>query len=176
MSLGILDNTSALCAENNLNNTGNSLTKVLEQLSSGSKLNSGADNPSAVSMLNGLDANSAGLNQSQSNTTEGTGFLAVVDGSLAQVTSLLNRAVTLATEASNGTLDSAQEAAANQEYESILSEVSNIGSTTTFNNQAVFGTTTAIYTGDSSKSDSLVDSLNIHALSSSSLGDFGRSD
>jgi flagellin len=51
------------------------------------------------------------------------------------VTSLLNRAVTLATEASNGTLNSSQDTAANQEYQSILSEISNIGSTTTYNQE-----------------------------------------
>jgi flagellin len=55
------------------------------------------------------------------------------------VTSLLNRAVTLATEASNGTLNSSQDTAANQEYQSILSEISNIGSTSTYNQQGVFG-------------------------------------
>ena len=64
------------------------------------------------------------------------GLLQVADGALSQVTSLLNRAVTLATEASNGTLNTTQDTAANQEYQSILSEISNIGSTTTYNDQA----------------------------------------
>ncbi len=44
----------------------------------------------------------------------------MADGALSQVTNLLNRAVTLATEASNGTLNASQGAAANQEYKSIL--------------------------------------------------------
>ena len=51
----------------------------------------------------------------------------MADGALSQVTNLLNRAITLATEASNGTLNNTQEAAANQEYQSILAEVNNIG-------------------------------------------------
>jgi flagellin len=62
----------------------------------------------------------------------------VADGALSQVTSLLNRAITLATEASNGTLNSTQEGAANQEYQSILAEINNIGSTTTYNQEQVF--------------------------------------
>jgi flagellin len=110
--------------------------------------------------------------QSETNATEGVGLLQVADGALSQVTSLLNRSITLATEASNGTLNSTQEAAANQEYQSILAEINNIGSTTTYNQQQVFNdTTTAIYTGDSSQAGSSVDDVYIRNLSSSSIGD-----
>ena len=105
MSLGVLNNLNAMYAENNLNNTSNSLSKVLNQLSSGSKINSGADDAAGLSLVDGLQANSAALAQSQTNAQEGVGLLQVADGALSQVTSLLNRAVTLATEASNGTLD-----------------------------------------------------------------------
>ena len=172
MSLGVLNNLSAIYAENNLNNTNNSLQTVLEQLSSGSKINSGADDAAGLSLINGLAANSAALTQSTTNATEGVGLLQVADGALSQVTSLLDRAVTLATEASNGTLNSNQDAAANQEYQSILAEINNIGTTTTFNQEQVFaGNTVAIYTGDSSATGSSIDDLNIRALTSSSMGD-----
>jgi len=171
MSLGVLNNLSAVYAENNLNNTSNSLSTVLQQLSSGSKINSGADDAAGLSLVNGLQANQQALMQSQTNATEGVGLLQVADGALSQVTSLLNRAVTLATEASNGTLNSTQDLAANQEYQSILSEVSNIGSTTTYNQQQVFNSNTNIYTGDSSNQGASVDALNIRTLSASNLGD-----
>ncbi len=174
MALGVLNNLAAIYAENNLNNTNNSLQTVLQQLSSGSKINSGADDAAGLSLVNGLGANSAALTQSETNATEGVGLLQVADGALSQVTSLLDRAVTLATEASNGTLNSTQEQAANQEYQSLLAEISNIGSTTTYNQQQVFNdTTTAIYTGDSSLAGSSVDNLYIRTLSASSVGDTG---
>jgi flagellin len=172
MALGVLNNLSAIYAENNLNNTNNSLQTVLQQLSSGSRINSGADDAAGLSLVNGLEANQTALTQSATNATEGVGLLQVADGALSQVTSLLDRAVTLATEASNGTLNTTQEAAANQEYQSILAEINNIGSTTTYNQEQVFdGTTVAIYTGDSSTAGSSIDDLNIRALSSSSVGD-----
>jgi flagellin len=179
MSLGVLNNLSAVYAENNLNNTNNSLTKTLQQLSSGSKINSGSDDAAGLSLVNGLAANSAALTQSSTNATEGVGMLQVADGALSQVTSLLNRAVTLATEASNGTLNTTQDAAANQEYQSILAEINNIGTTTTYNQTQVFGQTAGsgatvnIYTGDSSKSGASIDGLYFAALSSKSLGDAG---
>jgi flagellin len=171
MSLGVLNNLNAVYAENNLNNTSNSLSTVLQQLSSGSKINSGADDAAGLSLVDGLQANSQALMQSKTNASEGVGLLTVADGALSQVTSLLNRAVTLATEASNGTLNSSQDTAANQEYQSILSEVSNIGSTTTYNGAAVFGSNTNIYTGDSTNTGASVDDLNIRSLSSSNVGD-----
>ena len=173
MSLGVLNNLSAVYAENNLNNTNNSLSKTLQQLSSGSKINSGADDAAGLSLVDGLEANQTALTQSVTNASEGVGLLQVADGALSQVTTLLNRAVTLATEASNGTLNSSQDTAANQEYQSILSEISNIGSTTTYNNQAVFNSNTNIYTGDSSTAGSAIDALNIRTLSSSNMGDTG---
>ena len=172
MALGVLNNLSAIQAANNLNNTNNSLQTVLQQLSSGSRINSGADDAAGLSLVNGLEANQTALTQSETNATEGVGLLDVADGALSQVTNLLDRAVTLATEASNGTLNSTQEAAANQEYQSILSEINNIGSTTTYNQEQVFaGNTIAIYTGDSSTTGSSIDDLYIRPLSSANVGD-----
>src|ERR1039458_6711072 len=178
MALGVLNNLSAIYAENNLNNTNSSLQTVLQQLSSGSKINSGADDAAGLSLVNGLAANSAALAQSTTNATEGVGLLQVAGGALSQVTSLLDRAVTLATEASNGTLNSSQDAAANQEYQSILSEINNIGSTTTYNqNQVLTGSQTgvSVYTGDSSATGSSIDSLFFARLTAASVGDAGGS-
>jgi flagellin len=173
MSLGVLNNISAIYAENNLNQTSASLQNTLTQLSSGSRINSGADDAAGLSLADGLGANSAALTQSATNASSGVGLLQVADGALSQVTNLLNRAVTLATEASNGTLNSSQDAAANQEYQSILAEVNNIGSTSSYNGVAVFGSSTAIFTGDASAIGSSVDTLNIKSLTSVSVGDVG---
>jgi flagellin len=176
MALGVLNNLAAIYAENNLNNTNNSLQTVLQQLSSGSRINSGADDAAGLSLVNGLAANSAALTQSETNATEGVGLLQVADGALSQVTSLLNRAITLATEASNGTLNSSQESAANQEYQSILSEINNIGSTTTYNQNQVFTGSQAglaIYTGDSSSTGASIDNLYFAKLTATSVGDAG---
>ena len=172
MSLGVLNNLSAMYAANNLNNTQNSLSKTLQQLSSGSKINSGADDAAGLSLVNGLQANSTALAQSQTNASEGVGLLQVADGALSQVTNLLNRAVTLATEVSNGTLNGSQQSAANQEYQSILSEINNIGATTTYNQQKVFGgADVSIYTGDSSAQSASQDNLHFASVASTSVGD-----
>jgi flagellin len=168
MALGVLNNLSAIYAENNLNKTDNSLQTVLQQLSSGSRINSGADDAAGLSLVNGLQANQNALAQSVTNATEGAGMLQVADGALSQVTSLLDRAVTLATEVANGTLNTTQGNAANQEYQSILAEITNIGSTTTYNQQQVFGKSYTIYTGDSSSNASTYDVLSFTSLNANS--------
>src|SRR6516225_9787891 len=102
MALGVLNNISSIYAQNNLANTQGALQKTLQQLSSGSRINSGADDAAGLSLADALKASATALSQSSKNASEGVDMLQVADGALAQVTSLLNRAVTLATEAANG--------------------------------------------------------------------------
>src|ERR1051326_9437201 len=104
MSINILNNISALQAENSLNLTQSNLAVTLQQLSTGKRINSGADDAAGLAIANGLDANITALTQSGRNASDGVGMLQVADGALSQITTLLNRAVTLATEAATGTV------------------------------------------------------------------------
>jgi flagellin len=176
MSLGVLNNIAAIYAENSLNSTQASLQTTLQQLSSGSRINSGADDAAGLSLADGLGANSAALDQSSINAQQGVGLLQVADGALSQVNALLTRGITLATEAANGTLNTTQDDAADQEYQSILAEINNIGSTTSYNSQQVFTGApagTQIFTGDSSATGSSADELYFAPLGSSTVGDAG---
>jgi flagellin len=138
MTLSILNNVSDLTAENALSNTQMNLQKTLTQLSTGLKINSGSDDSAGMSIASGMNANIAALTQSQQNASNGVGLLQTADGALSQVTTLLNRAVTLATEGSNTGITASQSSALNNEFQSIMSEVNQIGSTTNFNGQNVF--------------------------------------
>lgn len=138
MPIGILNNIPSLAAENQLTLTSTALSNTLEQLSSGSRINSGADDPAGLSIANGLQANISALTQSVSNANNGVGQLQLADGALAQVTNLLNTAVTLATESATGTVSNSQRTAIQAQYSSILAEINRIGTATTYNGQAVF--------------------------------------
>jgi len=171
MSLGILTNVAATNAENSLNQTQNSLNTVLEQLSSGSRINSGSDDAAGLSISDGLTANEAALTQSAQNAQNGVGLLQTADGALSQVTNLLDRAVTLATEASNGGLTTAQSGAANTEYQSILTEIGNIGSSTNFNSTGVFSATATNFTvSDGTTAGTTTIAATVGALTSASIG------
>jgi flagellin len=171
MSLSILNNISSLAAENQLNQTSSALQKTLEQLSSGSRINTGGDDAAGLAIADGLEANITALTQSGQNATDGLGVLQVADGALAQVTTLLNRAVTIATEAANGTVTSQQSAALNAEFTSIKAEIDRIGSDTTYNGNQVFsGNASNVYLTDGTSAGSSSIAITIGTLASSSIG------
>ncbi len=139
MAISILYNIPSLAAENQLNITNSGLQNTLNQLSTGSRINSGADDAAGLAIANALQANVTALTQSALNTTEGSDKLQVADGALSQVTTLLNRAVTLATESANGTVnDGSQRQALDAEFQSIKAEIDQIGQGTTYNGSAIF--------------------------------------
>lgn len=174
MPFGILNNISALQAEGALQSTQNSLSTTLQQLSTGMRINSGSDDPAGLAIANGLSANIAALNQSVQNANDGVGNLQVADGALSQVTGLLNTAVTIATEASTGTVSSSQRTSLDAEYQQILAEITQIGTTTDYNGTAVFnGATTSIYLTDGTNASPIA--TTIAALTTTGLGLNGTS-
>jgi flagellin len=169
MAISILNNIASLTAQNQLSVTQANLNKTLFQLSSGSRINSGADDAAGLAIADGLHANVTALTQSAQNANSGVGSLQVADGSLAQVTQLLNRAVTLATESSNGTVSNAQRTALQAEYTQITAEIDRIGSKTNYNGTAVFtNTITNIFLSDGASNSTI--GVTTNALSSASLG------
>jgi flagellin len=168
MSLSILNNIPSLVAQNQLSITNQNLQKTLFRLSSGSRINSGADDAAGLAIADGLKANETALTQSAQNASNGVGALQVADGALAQVTTLLNRAVTLATEAATGTVSNSQRGALDAEFTQIKAEIDRIGSTTTFNGTSVFSaTTTSIFLSDASSTSQI--GVTVGTLASSAI-------
>jgi len=160
MAFSILNNISSLEAQNQLTQTQAALQTTLFRLSSGSRINTGADDPAGLSIADQLHANVVALQQSVQNTNEGIGLAQTADGSLAQVTNLLDRAVTLATEAANGGQSATQLTALNNEFTSIKAEIDRIGSKTTFNGTSVFTAgTTSIFLSDASSQSAIAFSV-----------------
>ena len=151
MSISLLNNISSLEAQNALSMTQMNLNNTLQQLSTGQRINSGADDAAGLAIANGLSANITALTQSVRNASDGVGFLQVADGALSQITTLLNRAVTLATEAATGTVSDTQRQALDAEFSSIKAEIDTIGGNTTYTGQAIFtASTLTIFLSDSS--------------------------
>ncbi|MGD0797056.1 MAG: flagellin [Acidobacteriaceae bacterium] len=168
--ISVLNSVSSLGAEAALSNTEMNLQNTLLQLSTGLKINSGSDDAAGLSIASGLGANIAALTQSSQNASNGVGLLQTADGALSQVTTLLNRAVTLATEAANGNLTAAQSTAANTEFQSILAEITKIGSTTNFNGVAVFSANPlTTFTSDGTAGGAHTTSTAVGALSATTL-------
>jgi flagellin len=169
MALSVLTNIPSIAAQNALAATNAGLQKTLFRMSSGSRINSGADDAAGLAIADGLKASITALTQSARNANDGVGSLQVADGALAQVTTLLNRAITLATESSTGTVGDTQRTALDAEFTAIKAEIDRIGSNVTFNGASVFSaTTTSIFLGDANSSSTIT--VTTGALSSSAIG------
>ena len=75
MSIQVLNSISSIIAENAVSNTQANLQNTLQQLSTGLRINSGADDPAGLSIANGLGANISALTQSSQNASDGIGLL-----------------------------------------------------------------------------------------------------
>jgi flagellin len=171
MSLSVLNNIASLAAQNQLTITNGNLQKALFQLSSGSRINTGADDAAGLAIADGLHANITALTQSARNANDGVGELQVADGSLAAVTTLLNRAVTIATEAATGTVSDAQRVALNDEFTAIKAEIDRVGSKTNYNGGQVFTANTLnVFLSDSGANSNSLIGVTTGVLSSTGLG------
>ena len=169
MAISLLNNIAALEAQNQLQSTQTKLQGTLFQLSSGSRINSGADDAAGLAIANGLQANITALTQSSANANSGVGSLQVADGALAQITTLLNRAVTLATEGATGTVSTTQRQALDTEYQQINAEIASIGSSTNYNGTAVFTSNSQnVFLSDGVSNSTI--STTTGALSNATLG------
>jgi flagellin len=170
MALSVLNNIASLAAQNQLTITNGNLQKALFQLSSGSRINTGADDAAGLAIADGLHANITALTQSARNANDGVGELQVADGSLAAVTTLLNRAVTLATESATGTVSDAQRVALNDEFTAIKAEIDRVGSKTNYNGGQVFTANTLnVFLSDSGATSNSLISVTTGLLSSTGL-------
>jgi flagellin len=171
MALSVLNNIASLAAQNQLTITNGNLQKALFQLSSGSRINNGADDAAGLAIADGLHANITALTQSARNANDGVGELQVADGSLAQVTTLLNRAVTLATESATGTVSNSQRTALDDEFTAIKAEIDRIGSKTNYNAGQVFTASTLnVFLSDGGATSNSTIGVTTGVLSSTGLG------
>src|SRR5437763_36604 len=171
MALSVLNNIASLAAQNQLSITNSNLQKSLFQLSSGSRINTGADDAAGLAIADGLHANISALTQSARNANDGVGELQVADGSLAQVTTLLNRAITLATEAATGTVSDTQRVSLDAEYTAIKAEIDRVGSKTNYNGGQVFTASTLnVFLSDANATSNSTIGVTTGLLSSTGLG------
>lgn len=130
-------NTKSLIAQQALTVNNRALSKTMEQLSTGKRINSAADDAAGLSISNKMTAQIRGLNQAVRNANDAISMVQTVEGSLNEVTNMLQRMRELAVQSVNGTNSQADRTSLNSEYEALDSEISRIASKTTWNGIAV---------------------------------------
>ena len=135
----IQHNISAMNANRNHRKNAGALSKNLEKLSSGYRINRAGDDAAGLSISEKMRAKISGMDQAGNNVDDGISLIYTVEGALQEVHAMLDRIETLSTQASTGTLDDVQDRAALQkELDALKAEINRIGSETKFNNIPLF--------------------------------------
>jgi flagellin len=160
-SFSILNNISGVNAQSQLNLNNVNLSRTLLRLSSGKRINSGADDAAGLQMADSLRANTYALNQAIRNANDGIGVCQIADGALQEITNLLTRSVTLSEEAATETVDSTGRASLDSEFGMIQAEIARIAQQTNFNGYYLFNATAgvqgslSVFVGDITGSSSI---------------------
>src|SRR5215470_8951043 len=126
-------NVASLFAQQGLQKSQKSLNDTLQRLSSGLRINSGADDPAGLIASEGLRSEIAGINQAVDNSSRANNVISTAEGALNEVASLLLNVKSLVVQAANSGALSADEIAANQlQVDSAVQSVTRISNTTTF--------------------------------------------
>lgn len=135
MSMYINTNVSSLNAQRNLSNTGKAMDTSYTRLASGLRINSAKDDAAGLQISNRLTSQINGLDQGNRNANDGISVAQTAEGSMDEVTGMLQRMRTLAQQASNGSNNTDDRSALQQEYAQLSTEINRISSDTTFGGQ-----------------------------------------
>ncbi len=133
MGMSINTNLSALNTYRNLNSTQNDLSKSLEKLSSGLRINRAADDAAGLSISEGLKSQVGGLTVAARNAQDGISVVQTAEGGLTETHSILQRMRDLAVQAGNDSNNGASRDAIKTEVGQLQQELSRISSSTNFN-------------------------------------------
>ncbi len=180
-SFSILNDISALSSQNLLTLNSHNLTKTLQRLSSGKRINSGADDAAGLQIADSLRANIRALDQAARNAQDGIGVAQIADGALDQMSTILTRAVTLAEESANGTTDSAGRVSIQAEFVEIQAEVARIATQTNFNGVGIFTTdgingSLSLFVGDTSGPSSISVTISTITINGTTVTNLGGTD
>lgn len=126
-------NVSSMIANNALARNDSALSKSLERLSSGYKINHAKDNAAGLAMSRRMNAQLRGLDVAGDNANDGISIVEIADGAMSEVHDILQRMNELAVKASTGTVTAEDRSMIDEELQALNDEIERIGETTQFN-------------------------------------------
>lgn len=133
MALGITNNVSSLTAQHNLGRASRGVAQSVERLSSGLKVNRGADGPAALVISEKQRAQIAGLKSAIDNSEKAVSLVQTAEGALSEINSLLTKVRSLAIDSANTGVNDEDALAANQsEIDNALDTINRIANNTQF--------------------------------------------
>jgi len=140
-------NVSAILTQNSLVKNERAMAGAMEQLSTGKRINSSADDAAGLSIASRMTAQINGLNQAVRNGNDAISLVQTADGALIEVTSMLQRMRTLAVQSASDSNTTADRTALNTEFELLRTEINRIGNNTQWNGENVLDQSHSSSTG-----------------------------
>ena len=134
----IQHNIMAMNSYRNYNNNTSALSKNLEKLSSGYKINRAGDNAAGLAISEKMRAQITGLNKAQDNANDGISLIQTAEGALTEVHDMLNRMVELAMQSANGTYETFDRDQLQKEVDQLTAEIDRISQSANFNGMKLF--------------------------------------
>ena len=136
-------NINSLISQNALVKNNRALSSSMEQLSTGKRINSAADDAAGLAISNKMTAQIRGLNQAIRNANDGISLLQTDEGATSEITNMLQRMRELAVQAANDTYTAGDRSALNAEVAELQDEITRIGTNTEWNGMKLFIAETA---------------------------------
>ncbi len=134
MGMVVRTNIMGINANRQLGMNNNQVSKSLEKLSSGYRINRAADDASGLAISEKMKAQIKGLEQSSANCQDAISLVQTAEGATTEIHNMLNRMVELCTKAANGIYDSVDTGAIQAEVDALAGEIDRITTSTKFNN------------------------------------------
>ncbi|MFV0575282.1 MAG: lateral flagellin LafA [Vibrio sp.] len=147
MAISVHTNYANLVTQNTLQSTNNALSKSMERLSTGFRINSAADDAAGLQIANRLEAQSRGMSVAMRNAQDGISMLQTAEGAMDEMTNIAYRMNDLATQAANGTNSDEDLTALDSEYQALAKQLGDIMTNTTFGGTALLEGTGSLAAG-----------------------------
>ena len=130
-------NTGSLYAQQSMTTNARGLSSVMQQLSTGKRINNAVDDVAGMAISTRLTSQIRGLNQAVRNTNDGISLIQTAEGATDQVTNMLQRMRELAVQASNDTNNTQDRSYLDLEFQALTSQIDNIANYTQWNGSNV---------------------------------------
>jgi len=171
MALRITNNIQSLNAQRQINKSNTGLSKSLERLSSGLRINKAGDDAAGLAISEKLRSNIRALNQASRNSSDGISLVQTAEGAMDEINNMLVRMKELAEQASTGTVGDEERSYLSGEYEALYDEITRISEATKFNDTNLLDGTLDVDIQIGVSDDAATDVLNLSVddVSASSL-------
>jgi flagellin len=137
-------NINSLIAQNALKVNGRAMSKAMEQLATGSRINSAADDAAGLAVAQSMTTQIRGLNMAVRNANDAISLAQTAEGAMVEVSNMLNRMRELGVQANTDALSSAQKGYLQEEFDALSEQISDTISNTKWNGKAVLSSTASM--------------------------------